>query len=246
MRLVAFPPAPPTHDRCDPDGKRIADSLPDEPGRRVDARVSAGQARPGLRWCWWAAIPASQSYVRKCAAPRRKWASVLRLRPAGRHRRSRTARTDRPPQRRSCGARHPAVAVAGYFRCDAVDPPHRPAQGRGRVPSRKRRPPRVARWSAPVHARITTLLAYTTSRCAGRARPSSACPTTSAGRWRWSADRRLYRHQLLRSPKDAAAVRGRGRHPGRGRGPPGLILGDWVKPGAVVIDVGINRLTTVA
>lgn len=46
------------------DGKRIADDLLDELKAQVDARVAAGKARPGLAVILVGSDPASQSYVR--------------------------------------------------------------------------------------------------------------------------------------------------------------------------------------
>ena len=67
---------------------------------------------------------------------------------------SRAAGADRPPQCRSRGPRHPgAAAAARHPRRHPPDPPHRPAQGRRRLPSRERRPPGAAPVrTAPVHA----------------------------------------------------------------------------------------------
>ncbi|MFP3786627.1 tetrahydrofolate dehydrogenase/cyclohydrolase catalytic domain-containing protein, partial [Burkholderia sp. SIMBA_024] len=61
--------APMTASATDPtarilDGKRIAEDLLDELKTRVDARVAAGQARPGLAVVLVGGDPASSVYVR--------------------------------------------------------------------------------------------------------------------------------------------------------------------------------------
>ena len=59
--------------------------------------------------------------------------------------------------------------------------------------------------------------------------------------------RRAARSPLAHS-QDARPSRGRaaGRHPVAAVGRPEMVRGDWIKPGATVIDVGINRLPTAA
>ena len=58
-----------------------------------------------------------------------------------------------------------------------------------------------------------------------------------------AAGRRLHgHHRPFAHPRPARGLPPR-RHPGGGLGRPEFIRGAWIKPGATVIDVGINRVT---
>ena len=55
-------------------------------------------------------------------------------------------------------------------------------------------------------------------------------------------ERQRHRHRLpLAHPRPRGGLRPRRRPRRRGRAAPRMVRGDWVKPGATVIDVGINR-----
>src|SRR5690606_33117120 len=225
------------------DGKRIADDLLHELKARVDARVAAGKPRPGLAVVLVGSDPASQSYVRN----KRRAADKVGIEafdfdlPAGPGQAGLRALTDRPTAaRRGHGTRvsrrWPATALIERIdpRKD-VDGFHPQNVGHLALRQFGLRPctPRG----------ITTLLAYTDRPVRGQSativgvsnhvgRPMAmelwiaGCTVTSC-------------HKFTPREVLEAAVRGAdilvvavGR--------PGLIPGEWVKPGAVVIDVGIN------
>ena len=247
----ASPHDGPTHTARILDGKRIAEDLLDNLKAQVDARVAAGKPRPGLAVVLVGNDPASSVYVRnKRRAAREGRHPRDRLRPAGRHRRRRTAGADRPAQRRSRGPRHPGAAAAARI---AATPP----QLIHRIDPRKDvdgfHPENVGHLALrqfglrPCTPRgITTLLAYTDRPVRGaerddRRRQQPRRPADGAG----TADRRLHRDQLPQVHPAARCWRPRCAAPTSWwwrSGRPALIPGEWVKPGAVVIDVGINRL----
>ena len=231
------------------DGKRIADSLLDELRLRVDARVAAGLPRPGLAVVLVGSDPASQSYVRN----KRRAAEKVGIQaldydlPAGT---SEAELLDLIDRLNADPAVHgilvqlplPGIADATHLihRIDPrkdVDGFHPENVGHLALRQFGLRPctPRG----------ITTLLAYTDQPVRGRSativgvsnhvgRPMAlelliaGCTVTSCHKF---------------TPRDVLQ-----RHVGEADilvvavGRPGLIPGDWVKPGAVVIDVGINRL----
>jgi len=231
------------------DGKRIADSLLDELRLRVDARVAAGLPRPGLAVVLVGSDPASQSYVRN----KRRAAEKVGIRaldydlPAGT---SETELLDLIDRLNADPAVHgilvqlPLPGIADATRLIHRIDPRKDVDGF--------HPENVGHLALrqfglrPCTPRgITTLLAYTDQPVRGRSativgvsnhvgRPM-ALELLIAGCTVTSCHKFTPRNELQRHVGEAdilvVAV-----------GRPGLIPGEWVKPGAVVIDVGINRL----
>jgi methylenetetrahydrofolate dehydrogenase (NADP+)/methenyltetrahydrofolate cyclohydrolase len=231
------------------DGKRIADSLLDELRLRVDARFTANLPRPGLAVVLVGGDPASQSYVRN----KRRAAEKVGIRaldydlPAGT---SETELLDLIDRLNADPAVHgilvqlPLPGIPDATRLIHRIDPRKDVDGF--------HPENVGHLALrqfglrPCTPRgITTLLAYTDQPVRGRSativgvsnhvgRPMAlelliaGCTVTSC--------HKFTPHDELR------------RHVGEADilvvavGRPGLIPGEWVKPGAVVIDVGINRL----
>jgi len=231
------------------DGRRIAETLLDELKTRVDARTAAGLTQPGLAVVLVGSDPASQSYVRN----KRRAAAKVGIRafdydlPAG----TREAELlDLIDQLNADPAVHgiliqlplPGIRDASRLihRIDPrkdVDGFHPENVGHLVLREFGLRPctPRG----------ITTLLAYTDRPGRGQSatiigvsnhvgRPMAlelliaGCTVTSCHKFT-PAD-------VLRCHVEAADI----LVVAAGRA--GLIPGEWVKPGAVVIDVGINRL----
>ena len=231
------------------DGKRIADDLLGNLRLQVDARVAAGLPRPGLAVVLVGADPASQSYVRnkRRAAEKVGIAAFDFDLPAGTTEAELLALVDRlnadpkihgilvqlplpgiPDASRLIERIHPDKDVDGFHPQNVG---HLALRQFGLRPCTPRG--------------ITTLLAYTDRPVRGQSativgvsnhvgRPMAlelliaGCTVTSC-------------HKFTPPAVLEAAVRGAdilvvavGR--------PRLIPGEWVKPGAVVIDVGINRL----
>ena len=231
------------------DGKRIADELLATLKARVDARLADGKSRPGLAVVLVGSDPASQSYVRN----KRRAADKVGIQafdydlPAGTTEAELLALIDQlnaDPKIHGILIQLPlpgirdATALIERIRPDKdVDGFHPENVGHLALRQFGLRPctPRG----------ITTLLAYTDRPVRGQSativgvsnhvgRPMAlelliaGCTTTSC-------------HKFTPPAVLEAAVRGAdilvvavGR--------PQLIPGEWVKPGAVVIDVGINRL----
>lgn len=231
------------------DGKRIADNLLDDLAARVVARRAAGKAAPGLAVVLVGDDPASAVYVRN----KRRAAAKVGIRaidydlPADSDDASLIALIDRlnadpdvhgillqlplPGHRDATGVIHridPRKDVDGFH---PENVGHLALRQFGLRPCTPRG--------------ITTLLAYTDQPVRGQTativgvsnhvgRPMAmelliaGCTTTCCHRF-------TPPDVLERSVRQAdilvVAV-----------GRPGLIPGEWVKPGAVVIDVGINRL----
>lgn len=231
------------------DGKRIADKLLDDLAARIDARVRAGKPRPGLAVVMVGNDPASQVYVRNkrraCArvgihaydfdlpatASDDELGSLIdRLNhepsihgillqlplPGGREA---SALLERIDPRKDVDGFHPANVGHLALRQFGL----RPCTPRG----------------------ITTLLAWTDRPVRGATativgvsnhvgRPMAlelliaGCTTISCHKF---TPRDVLERQVRQADILVVAV-----------GRPGLIPGEWVKPGAVVIDVGINRL----
>lgn len=231
------------------DGKRIADKLLDDLAARIDARVRAGKPRPGLAVVMVGNDPASQVYVRN---KRRACARVgihaydfdlpttasddelgslidrlnhepsihgilLQLPLPGD--REASALLERIDPRKDVDGFHPANVGHLALRQFGL----RPCTPRG----------------------ITTLLAWTDRPVRGATativgvsnhvgRPMAlelliaGCTTISCHKF---TPRDVLERQVRQADILVVAV-----------GRPGLIPGEWVKPGAVVIDVGINRL----
>ncbi len=231
------------------DGKRIADDLLSNLRLQVDARVAAGLPRPGLAVVLVGSDPASQSYVRN----KRRAAQKVGIEafdfdlPAGTTEADLLALVDRlnaDPKIHGILIQLPLPGISDASRLIERIHPGKDVDGF--------HPANVGHLALrqfglrPCTPRgITTLLAYTDQPVRGRSativgvsnhvgRPMAlelliaGCTVTSCHKF---------------TPKEVleAAVRGAdilvvavGR--------PGLIPGEWVKPGAVVIDVGINRL----
>ncbi|GGA74530.1 bifunctional protein FolD [Arenimonas soli] len=231
------------------DGKGIADTLLDDLARRVKARLAAGKAAPGLAVVLVGADPASAVYVRN----KRRAAKKVGIRavdydlPADTSDAELAALIDRL---------NADPAIHGIL-VQLPLPGNRDANWLiHRIDPRKDvdgfHPENVGHLALrqfglrPCTPRgITTLLAYTDQPVRGRSativgvsnhvgRPMAlelliaGCTTTSCHKF---------------TPKDVLR-----RHVGEADilvvavGRPGIVPGEWVKPGAVVIDVGINRL----
>ena len=231
------------------DGKRIADDLLQTLKTQVDARLAAGKSRPGLAVVLVGADPASQSYVRN----KRRAADKVGIAAFD---------YDLPPTTTEAdllvlidqlnadpnvhgiliqlplpGIRDASALIERIHPNKDVDGFHPQNVGHLALRQFGLRPctPRG----------ITTLLAYTDKPVRGQSativgvsnhvgRPMgqelliAGCTVTSCHKF---------------TPMDVLK-----RHVGEAdilvvaAGRPGLIPGTWVKPGAVVIDVGINRL----
>ncbi len=231
------------------DGKRIADDLLQTLKTQVDARLAAGKSRPGLAVVLVGADPASQSYVRN----KRRAADKVGIAAFD---------YDLPPTTTEAellvlidqlnadpnvhgiliqlplpGIRDASALIERIHPNKDVDGFHPQNVGHLALRQFGLRPctPRG----------ITTLLAYTDKPVLGQSativgvsnhvgRPMgqelliAGCTVTSCHKF---------------TPMDVLK-----RHVGEAdilvvaAGRPGLIPGTWVKPGAVVIDVGINRL----
>lgn len=231
------------------DGKRIADNLLDDLAARVVARCAAGKAPPGLAVVLVGDDPASAVYVRN----KRRAAAKVGIRaidydlPADSDDASLIALIDRLNADPDVHGILLQLPLPGHR--DATEVIHR-------IDPRKDvdgfHPENVGHLALrqfglrPCTPRgITTLLAYTDQPVRGQSativgvsnhvgRPMAmelliaGCTTTCCHRF-------TPPDVLERSVRQAdilvVAV-----------GRPGLIPGEWVKPGAVVIDVGINRL----
>jgi methylenetetrahydrofolate dehydrogenase (NADP+)/methenyltetrahydrofolate cyclohydrolase len=231
------------------DGKRIADSLLDELRLRVDARVAAGLPRPGLAVVLVGSDPASQSYVRN----KRRAAEKVGIRaldydlPAGTSEAELLDLIDRlnaDPAVHGILVQLPLPGIADATRLIHRIDPRKDVDGF--------HPENVGHLALrqfglrPCTPRgITTLLAYTDQPVRGRSativgvsnhvgRPMAlelliaGCTVTSCHKFTPSE---VLRRHVGEADILVVAV-----------GRPGLIQGEWVKPGAVVIDVGINRL----
>ncbi len=231
------------------DGKRIADDLLERLKLAVDARVSGGKARPGLAVVLVGQDPASQSYVRN----KRRAADKVGITafdfdlPAGTGEAELLALIDRlnaDPHVHGILVQLPLPGIPDASRLIHRIDPRKDVDGF--------HPENVGHLALrqfglrPCTPRgITTLLAYTDRPVRGQSativgvsnhvgRPMAlelliaGCTVTSCHKF---------------TPFDVLR-----RHVGEAdilvvaAGRPGLIPGEWVKPGAVVIDVGINRL----
>ncbi|MBS0214462.1 MAG: bifunctional methylenetetrahydrofolate dehydrogenase/methenyltetrahydrofolate cyclohydrolase FolD [Proteobacteria bacterium] len=231
------------------DGKRIADTLLDELKLQVDARVAAGKSRPGLAVVLVGGDPASQSYVRN----KRRAAAKVGIQafdhdlPEGTTEAELLVLIDKlnaDPQVHGILVQLPLPGIPDATRLIERIRPDKDVDGF--------HPANVGHLVLrqfglrPCTPRgITTLLAWTDRPVRGQSativgvsnhvgRPMAlelmiaGCTVTSC-------------HKFTPPEVLENAVRGAdilvvavGR--------PALIPGEWVKPGAVVIDVGINRL----
>ena len=170
----------------------------------------------------------------------------------------RAARRDRAPQRRS------APSTASWCNCRLPGSPRRADDDR-RHPAgegRRRLSPDECRQAlhrgedrprAHAHPRDASRLAddapsRPSARAASPARrpSSSAAPTSSASRWRsfcWANDCTVTIAHSRKST-DLPAICREADILIAAVGRPEMVKGDWIKDGAVVIDVGINRVPT--
>ncbi|MDH5829736.1 bifunctional methylenetetrahydrofolate dehydrogenase/methenyltetrahydrofolate cyclohydrolase FolD [Luteimonas sp. M1R5S18] len=231
------------------DGKRIADSLLDELRLRVDARVAAGLSRPGLAVVLVGSDPASQSYVRN----KRRAAEKVGIQafdfdlPAGTSEAELLALVDRlnaDPAVHGILVQLPLPGIADANRLIHRIDPRKDVDGF--------HPENVGHLALrqfglrPCTPRgITTLLAYTDRPVRGR---SATIVGVSNHVGRPMALELLIAGCTVTSCHKFTPIAELRRHVGEADilvvavGRPGLIPGEWVKPGAVVIDVGINRL----
>ena len=231
------------------DGRRIADTLLDGLKVRVDARVAAGGQRPGLAVVLVGGDPASQSYVRN----KRRAADKVGIEafdfdlPAGTSEAELLALVDKlnaDPKVHGILVQLPlpgipdATALIERIHPDKdVDGFHPQNVGHLALRQFGLRP------CTPCG--VTTLLAWTDRPVRGQSativgvsnhvgRPMAlelliaGCTVTSCHKF---TPPDVLRRHVAEADILVVAV-----------GKPGLVPGDWVKPGAVVIDVGINRL----
>lgn len=231
------------------DGKGIADQLLDSLRVRVEARVAAGHAPPGLAVVLVGDNPASRSYVRN----KRRAAGIVGIRaldfdlPEGTSEAELLALIDRlnaDPAVHGILVQLPLPGIPDATRLIHRIDPRKDVDGF--------HPENVGHLALrqfglrPCTPRgITTLLAWTDRPVRGQSativgvsnhvgRPMvlelmiAGCTVTACHKF---------------TPPDVLR-----RHVGEADilvvavGIPGMIHGDWIKPGAVVIDVGINRL----
>jgi methylenetetrahydrofolate dehydrogenase (NADP+)/methenyltetrahydrofolate cyclohydrolase len=231
------------------DGKRIADQLLDGLKRRIDARVAAGGARPGLAVVLVGQDPASQSYVRN----KRRAADKVGIRaldfdlPEGTTEAELLALIDRlnvDPEVHGILVQLPLPGIPDATRLiHRIDPRndvdgfhpenvgHLALRQFGLRPCTPRGITTLLAWTdRPVRGQSATIVGV--SNHVGRPMALelliAGCTVTSCHKF---------------TPQDVLK-----RHVGEAdilvvaAGKPGLIPGEWVKPGAVVIDVGINRV----
>ena len=231
------------------DGKRIADELLDGLKARIDARVAAGLSRPGLAVVLVGQDPASRSYVRN----KRRAADKVGIRafdhdlPEGTGEAELLALIDRlnaDPGVHGILVQLPLPGIPDAHRLIHRIDPRKDVDGF--------HPENVGHLALrefglrPCTPRgITTLLAWTDRPVRGQSativgvsnhvgRPMAlelliaGCTVTSCHKF---TPPDVLRRHVAEADILVVAV-----------GKPGLVPGDWVKPGAVVIDVGINRL----
>jgi methylenetetrahydrofolate dehydrogenase (NADP+)/methenyltetrahydrofolate cyclohydrolase len=231
------------------DGRRIADELLDDLKTQVDARVVAGRSRPGLAVVLVGQDPASQSYVRNKRRAAQKVgieafdfdlprdtteSELLEL----------IERLNHDPAVHGILIQLPLPGIPDASRLiQRIDPGkdvdgfhpenvgHLALREFGLRPCTPRGITTLLAWTdRPVRGQSATIVGV--SNHVGRPMALelliAGCTVTSCHKF---------------TPADVLK-----RHVGEADilvvavGRPGLIPGDWVKPGAVVIDVGINRL----
>jgi methylenetetrahydrofolate dehydrogenase (NADP+)/methenyltetrahydrofolate cyclohydrolase len=231
------------------DGRRIADELLDSLKAQVDARLAAGKSRPGLAVVLVGQDPASQSYVRN----KRRAAQKVGIEafdfdlPAGTSEAELLALIDRlnaDPKIHGILVQLPLPGIADATALiERIDPDkdvdgfhpenvgHLALRQFGLRPCTPRGITTLLAWTdRPVRGQSATIVGV--SNHVGRPMALelliAGCTVTSCHKF---------------TPQDVLR-----RHVGEADilvvavGRPGLIPGEWVKPGAVVIDVGINRL----
>ncbi|MFA5684227.1 MAG: bifunctional methylenetetrahydrofolate dehydrogenase/methenyltetrahydrofolate cyclohydrolase FolD [Lysobacteraceae bacterium] len=231
------------------DGRRIADALLDRLKLRVDTRRAAGLSRPGLAVVLVGNDPASQSYVRN----KRRAARKVGIRafdfdlPAGASEAELLALVDRlnaDPAIHGILVQLPlpgiADATALINRIDPrkdVDGFHAESVGRLALRQPGLRPctPRgiitlLAHTDRPVRGRNALVVGVSNHVGRPMVMELLIAGTTTAVCHRFTPRDEL-RRQVQWADILVVAV-----------GRPDVVEGEWVKPGAVVIDVGINRL----
>ena len=231
------------------DGKRIADELLDGLKARIDARMAAGGSRPGLAVVLVGGDPASQSYVRN----KRRAADKVGIRafdfdlPEGTTEAELLALIDRlnadpdvhgilvqlplpgiPDARRLIHRIDPRKDVDGFH---PENVGHLALREFGLRPCTPRGITTLLAWTdRPVRGQSATIVGV--SNHVGRPMAMelliAGCTVTSCHKF---TPPEVLRRHVGEADILVVAV-----------GKPGLIPGEWVKPGAVVIDVGINRL----
>lgn len=231
------------------DGKRIADALLESLAARVRARVQAGRARPGLAVVLVGDDPASAVYVRN----KRKACARVGIRavdfdlPANASDEQLCALIDRLNADPSIhgilvqlplpGQSDPSALIHRIDPRKDVDGFHPENVGHlalrqfGLRPCTPRGVTTLLGWTdRPVRGQTATIVGV--SNHVGRPMAMelliAGCTTISCHKF---TPREVLEHQVRQADILVVAV-----------GRPGLIPGEWVKPGAVVIDVGINRL----
>jgi methylenetetrahydrofolate dehydrogenase (NADP+)/methenyltetrahydrofolate cyclohydrolase len=229
------------------DGKRIADELLDSVAARVAVRVAAGKPAPGLAVVLVGEDPASAVYVRnkRKACARVGFRSLDFDLPATTHEEDLVALIDRlnaDPDVHGILVQLPLPAgLNGTAIIDRIDPRKDvdgfQAENVGRLALRQR----GLRPCTPKG--VMTLLAHTDRPVRGQkacvvgvsnhvGRPLvlelllAGCTTTACHKFTRDLEREVSGADIV-----VVAV-----------GRPELVKGAWIKPGAVVIDVGINRL----
>lgn len=231
------------------DGKRIADTLLDTLKAQVDARVAAGKSRPGLAVVLVGSDPASSVYVRnkKRAAEKVGIQAFDYDLPAGTGEAELLALIDQLnadprvhgiliqlplPGIRDASALieriHPDKDVDGFHPQNVG---HLALRQFGLRPCTPRGITTLLAWTdRPVRGQSATIVGVSNhvGRPMGQELLIAGCTVTSCHKF--TPMEVLKRHV---GEADILVV---------AAGRPGLIPGEWVKEGAVVIDVGINRL----
>ncbi|TLX22350.1 bifunctional methylenetetrahydrofolate dehydrogenase/methenyltetrahydrofolate cyclohydrolase FolD [Thermomonas fusca] len=231
------------------DGKRIADALLDTLKAQVDARLAAGKSRPGLAVVLVGSDPASSVYVRnkKRAAEKVGIQAFDYDLPAGTGEAELVALIDKLnadprvhgiliqlplPGIRDASALieriHPDKDVDGFHPQNVG---HLALRQFGLRPCTPRGITTLLAWTdRPVRGQSATIVGVSNhvGRPMGQELLIAGCTVTSCHKF--TPMEVLQRHV---GEADILVV---------AAGRPGLIPGEWVKPGAVVIDVGINRL----
>ena len=231
------------------DGKRIADALLDSLKAQVDARLATGKSRPGLAVVLVGSDPASSVYVRN----KKRAAEKVGIRafdydlPAGTGEAELVALIDRlnaDPQVHGILIQLPLPGIRDASRLierihpdkdvDGFHPQnvgHLALRQFGLRPCTPRGITTLLAWTdRPVRGQSATIVGVSNhvGRPMGQELLIAGCTVTSCHKF---------------TPMDVLK-----RHVGDAdilvvaAGKPGLIPGEWVKEGAVVIDVGINRL----
>lgn len=231
------------------DGKRIADALLDSLKAQVDARLATGKSRPGLAVVLVGSDPASSVYVRN----KKRAAEKVGIRafdydlPAGTGEAELVALIDQlnaDPQVHGILIQLPLPGIRDASRLierihpdkdvDGFHPQnvgHLALRQFGLRPCTPRGITTLLAWTdRPVRGQSATIVGVSNhvGRPMGQELLIAGCTVTSCHKF---------------TPMDVLK-----RHVGEAdilvvaAGRPGLIPGDWVKEGAVVIDVGINRL----